>query len=141
MSLSNQIEYSKITLKRKIEEFLSQGRNKFYFREMVEEAHVSVRDAEDFLIPLLEENRIEGRLELRCPNCEADLGTFAKYHEIPQNAECEICGHKFQRSDECLNIVLEVTGTEFFRAQRIPTTSHQKNTHQITNGEIVERRC
>ena len=100
-----------------------------------------VSRAEDFLIPLLEENKIEGRLELRCPNCEADLGTFKKYHEIPEEIECEICGHKFPRSEEYLNIVLEVTGTKFFRAQRISSTSSQKKTHQTRNGEIIERGC
>lgn len=139
--MSSHIKSSKNSLKRKIEEFLSQGRSKFYFREMVEEAHVSVRDAEDFLLPLLEENKIEGALELRCPNCEADLGTFRKYYEVPKEIECEICGHKFPRSDDYLNIVLEVTGTKFFRTRRISSTSHQKNTHQTRNGEIVERRC
>lgn len=138
--MSNHTDYSKTTLKRKIEEFLSQGRNKFYFHEMVEEAQVSVRDAENFLIPLLEEGNIEGRLELRCPDCEAQLGTFKKYHEIPKKIECEICGHEFSRSDEYVNIVLEVTGTKFFRAQRISSTSHQGKTHQTGNTEIVERR-
>ena len=141
MSLSSHTEYSKITLKRKIEEFLAQGRTTFYFREMVEEAHVSVRDAEDFLLPLLEENKIEGKLELRCPNCEADIGTFRKYKEIPQEIECEICGHKFLRADEYLNIVLEVAGTKFFRTHSISSTSHQKETHQARNEEIAERRC
>lgn len=138
--MSNQTDYSKTTLKRKIEEFLSQGRSKFYFREMVEEAQVSVQDAENFLIPLLERGNIEGRLELRCPNCEAQLGTFKKYREIPEKIECEICGHEFSRSEENMNIVLEVTGTKFFRAQRISSTSHQEKANQTRNEEIVERR-
>ena len=128
-NLPNQIKCSHSSLKKKIERFLSEGRNKFYLREMVEEAHVSMRDAEDFLIPLLGENKIEGSLEVRCPNCGADQGTFKMYHEIPPEIECEICGHNFPRSDEYLNIVLEVKG-EFFRAQKISTSTHQKKTHQ-----------
>ena len=119
--MSNQTECSRSFLKKKIKEFLSQGRNKFYLHEIVEEAHVSVRDAEEFLIPLLEENKIEGNLEVRCPNCGADQGTFKKYHEIPPEMECEICGYEFLRSDEYLNVVLEVKG-KFFRAQKIPSS-------------------
>ena len=125
-------------MKRKIKEFLSQGRNKFYLREIVEEAHVSMRDAEDFFIPILEESKIEGSLEVRCPNCGADQGTFKKYHEIPSEIECEICGYEFPRSDEYLNIVLEVKG-KFFRAQKISTTSHRQKTHQIRNEQVTER--
>jgi len=124
-------------LKRKIREFISQGRNKFYLREIVEEAHVSMRDAEDFFIPILEENKIEGSLELRCPNCGADQGAFKKYHEIPPEIECEICSYKFSRSGEYVNIILEVKG-KFFRAQKISPASHRQKTQQIGNEQLVE---
>lgn len=127
--MPSRIECSRSFLRKRIKEFLSQGRNKFYLHEIVEETRISVCDAEDFLIPLLEENKIEGRLELRCPNCEADQGTYTKYHEIPPEIECEICGHKFPKSEEYLNIVLEVTG-KFFRTQKNSSTSHQKKAYQ-----------
>ena len=125
--MSNQTKCSKTSLEKKIEIFISQGKNKFYLREMVEEAHISVREAEDFLIPLLGEDKIEGSLEVRCPDCGADLGTFKKYHEIPSELECEICGHKFSRSDDYLNIVLEVKG-EFFRARKTSSPRHSEKT-------------
>lgn len=129
IGLRNQIDCSKNTLEKKIEEFISKGRNRFHLREMVEETHVSLREAEDFLIPLLEENKIEGKLELRCPNCEADQGSFKKFYEIPEETECEICGHKFSRSDEYLDILLEVRG-KFFRSQEIPFGIDREKTHQ-----------
>ena len=127
--MSNRTECSKSSLKKKIERFISQGRSRFYFREMVEEVHISVRDVEDFLVPLLEEGKFEGSLEMRCPDCGADLGTFKKFNEIPLEIECEICGHKFPRSDEYLNIVLEVKD-KFFRAQKTSSSPHTKRTDQ-----------
>lgn len=122
MNLSSPIRSSHNSLKKKIEDFLSQGRKKFYLHELVREAHVSIRDAEDFLIPILQENEVEGSLEVRCPNCEADQGTFKRYHEIPSEIECEHCGFVFPRSEDYLNILLEVKG-KFFRAQKITSTS------------------
>lgn len=136
--MPSQKKFSQSFLKRKIKEFISQGRSKFYLREMIEEAHVSMREAEDFLIPLLEENKIEGSLELRCPNCGADQGTFKKYHEIPSEMECEICGYEFPRSEDYINIVLEVKA-KFFRAQKITSASHSKKTHQTRNKQVAER--
>ena len=110
------------SLKKKIEEFLSQGRSKFYLHEIVKEASVTFREAEEFFIPLLEKDKIEGSLELRCPNCGADQGTFRKYDQVPSEVECEHCGYSFPRSEDYLNIVLEVKG-KFFRAQKIISTS------------------
>jgi hypothetical protein len=127
--LRNQIDCSKNSLERKIKEFISKGKKRFYLREMVEETDISMRDAEDFLIPLLEENKIEGKLELRCPNCEADQGSFKKFFEIPEETECEICGFRFPRSDEYLDIALEVRG-EFFRSQEISFGTDWEKTHQ-----------
>ena len=114
--MTSRTKSSQTSLARKIEEFVSKGRTKFYLREIVEEAKVSIREAEDFLIPLLERNKIEGSLELRCPNCGADQGTFKSYNEIPSETECEICGYEIQRSEDYADIVLEVKGG-FFRAQ------------------------
>jgi hypothetical protein len=90
---------------------------------MIQEIGVSLNVAEDFLIPLLEENSIEGKLELRCPNCEAQLGVFENYNQIPQENECDICSHQFPKSDEYLNILLEVKG-KFFRARRISSEAY-----------------
>jgi hypothetical protein len=136
--LGNQKEYSRSTLKKKLEEFVSQGRDKFYLREIVEEAHVTVVEAEDFFIPLLRENELEGNLEVRCPTCGADLGTYKRYPEIPEKLSCENCGTEFPRSDEYLNIVLEVKG-KFFRAQEISSTSHTSQTYQTRNERVIER--
>jgi len=137
--LPSQIESSHNFLKKKIEKFISQGRNRFYLSEMVEETHVPIRDVENFLIPLLEKNKIEGTLEVRCPNCGADQGTFKKYYEIPSEIECEICGYEFPRSDEYLNIVLEVKG-KFFRAQNVPSNLRRKDTHD-RRTKTAFRRC
>ena len=124
-------------MKKKLEEFVSQGRNKFYLREIVEEAQVTVVEAEDFFIPLLKENELEGNLEVRCPTCGADLGTYKRYPEIPEKLSCEICGTEFPRSDEYLNIVLEVKG-KFFRAQKITSVSYTQETYQTGNERVIE---
>jgi len=135
--MPNQIKSSRSFLKRKIEEFVSQGRNKFYLHEVVEQTHISMREAEDFFVPLLEENKIEGSLELRCPNCGADQGTFKKYHQIPEEVECEICGFEFPRSDDYINVVLEVKG-KFFRAQKNIPASHSKKINQTRDECAAE---
>jgi len=125
-------------LAKKLEEFLSQGRNKFYLRDIVEEAHVTVVEAESFFIPLLKENELEGNLEVRCPTCGAELGTYKRYPEVPEKLSCELCGTEFPRSDEYLNIVLEVKG-KFFRAQKISSMSYSEKTYQTRNERVVER--
>ena len=116
MGLQNQKESSRNSLRKKVEEFLSEGRSKFYLRDIVEEAHVSMLDAEDFFIPLLKENELEGSLEVRCPKCGAGLGIFKRYPEIPEELTCELCETEFPRSSDYVEIVLEVAG-KFFRAQ------------------------
>lgn len=121
--MQNQKNYSRNSLAKKLKEFLSQGRNKFYLRDIVEEAHVSLLDAEDFFIPLLKENELEGSLEVRCPNCGAELGTFKRYPEIPEELTCELCQTDFPRSSDFVEIILEVIGKKFFRAQEISSTS------------------
>jgi ribosomal protein S27E len=93
--------------------------------EFVQEANASIKDAEGFLIPLMREGKIKGKLEIRCPNCEKDLGTFGNLSEIPEEIECDICGYRFSRSLEYVEIILEVTG-EFFRAQNGTSNSCQK---------------
>jgi hypothetical protein len=91
-----------------------ESKPRIYFREILKEAKVSTQDLEDFLIPLLEEGKIEGSLEVHCPDCGADIGCFKKYKDIPKENECEYCGHSFPVSDDYLEILLEVKG-DFFR--------------------------
>lgn len=91
-----------------------QGKRRIYFRELLKEADVSTEDLEDFLIPLLGEGKIEGKLEVHCPDCGADLGSFKKYTDIPKENDCEICGHSNPLSDNYLEVLLEVKG-DFFR--------------------------
>jgi ribosomal protein S27E len=116
-------------LKRKLEEFISQGRNKFYLRDFAEEAHITIIEAEDFFMPLLKKSEIEGILEVRCPSCGASLGTYRKYFDIPEKITCEFCGEEFQRSDDFLEIVLEVKG-EFFRSQERSIEPYRKKTYE-----------
>ena len=136
--MHNQKKCSWISLVKKLEEFLSQGRNKFYLRDIVEEAHVPLVDAEDFFIPLLKENEVEGSLEVRCPNCATELGTFKRYPEIPEKLYCELCGTDFSKSSDYMEVVLEVTG-KFFRAQKISPPSYNEKTHQTRNEPAIER--
>jgi len=127
--LQDQKECLSNTLKRKLEEFISQGRNKFYLRDFAEEAHITIIEAEDFFMPLLKKSEIEGILEVRCPSCGASLGTYRKYFDIPEEITCEFCGEEFQRSDDFLEIVLEVKG-EFFRSQERSIEPYRKKTYE-----------
>ncbi len=90
------------------------GRKSITFRELRKKADVSTEELEDFLLPLLGEGVIEGKLEVRCSNCGADLGSYSKYTDVPKENDCEICGHSNPFSDDYLEIVLEVKA-DFFR--------------------------
>lgn len=139
MNLPNQKNCSQTSLRNKLEEFLSQGRTKFYLRDITEEASVRLIDSEDFFIPLLKENELEGSLEVRCPNCSAELGIFKEYPQIPKELHCELCETEFSRSSDYVEIVLEVT-EKFFRAQSNSfTTSYQKDDQERTKR--VPKRC
>jgi len=118
MNLRDRKNSSRNSLEKKLEEFVSEGRSKFYLFEIVEEANVSVLDAEDFFVPLLRGKKIEGKLEVRCPKCGAALGTYKRYPDVPEEITCELCETEFPRSSNVLEIILEVKG-EFFRAQEI----------------------
>jgi hypothetical protein len=126
--LIDQKNCSQNTLERKFEKFISQGRNKFYLRDFVEDAQVSLLEAEDFLIPLLKQDEVEGSLEVRCPSCGAELGTYRKYPDVPEEIACELCGEDFSRSSDSLEIVLEVKG-KFFRARERISGSDSEKTH------------
>jgi hypothetical protein len=109
------------------------GRKSITFRELRKKADVSTEELEDFLLPLLgEEGVIEGKLEVRCPNCGADLGSYSKYTDIPKKNDCEICGHSIPFSDNYLEIVLEVKG-DFFRGNDEPQPFTKRN---YTNEEL-----
>jgi hypothetical protein len=79
-----------------------QGRKEIYFRELKRKAEVSTEELEDFLLPLLGEGVIDGKLELRCPSCGADLGSFPRYTDIPKENYCENCRHSNPFSDNYL---------------------------------------
>ncbi|UCD40414.1 MAG: hypothetical protein JSV87_02470, partial [Candidatus Bathyarchaeota archaeon] len=116
---------------------VSKGRNQFYLRQIVEEASVSLIEAEDFFLPLMKQKEIEGKLEVRCPKCGAVLGTFRKYPEIPQELTCELCDARFPTSSDFLEIILEVTG-EFFRGPKRSSNLNQENPYKRRIASIVE---
>jgi ribosomal protein S27E len=124
-------------LESKLREFLSQDRSKFYLRDFVEHAKVSLLEAEDFFIPLLKENEIEGSLEVRCPSCGAELGIYKKYLDVPEEITCELCGEEFPRSSDFLEIVLEVKG-RFFRTREESPESDWEKAHERRTEEVVE---
>jgi DNA-directed RNA polymerase subunit RPC12/RpoP len=115
--LENQGACSQTTLEKILRLFISQGKKRFYLSDMTRESGVPLHEAENFFIPLLKENELEGKLEVRCPNCGAELGLYKTYPDVPKNLYCEFCGAEFSSQPEDLEIVLEVTG-KFFRAQR-----------------------
>ena len=135
--LTSQKECSRNILTRKIEDFLSQGKSKFYLRDITEETSVPLSEVEDFLLPLLKENGIEGTLEVRCPKCGADLGSFKKYPEIPKDIYCELCGTGSPMADEFLEIVLEIKG-KFFRAKKGSSQSDWQKTDKAGTEGIIE---
>ncbi|MCL5949891.1 MAG: hypothetical protein M1490_05380, partial [Candidatus Bathyarchaeota archaeon] len=109
-----------------------QEKKEIYFRELRKQAAVSTEELEDFLLPLLGEGTIDAKLELRCPNCGAELGTFTKYTDIPTENNCEMCGNSNPLSDNYLEIFLEVKG-DFFREFGEP----QPLTKNYTNEELA----
>ena len=130
MNLPNLTKHLKSSLEKQIESLVSQGKTKFYFREIIENAHITMGEAEDSLLPLLEKNKLEGSLELRCPECGADLGIYEKYTEIQKQINCEICSYEFPLSDDYLEIILEVKG-DFFRSRKTSSSSCFRKTIQI----------
>lgn len=107
---------SQNSLINKIEEYLQQGKRRFCLREISEDANVSLIEAENFFIPILKKNELEGSLEIRCPRCGTQIGTYKKYSEIPHEFECEFCEVSFPLSDNLLEVVLEVK-KNFFRTK------------------------
>jgi ribosomal protein S27E len=135
--LREQKNCSQNILESNLRELLSQGNSKFYLRDFVEHAKVSLLEAEDFFIPLLKENEIEGSLEVRCPGCGAELGIYRKYLDVPEEITCELCGEEFPRSSDFLEIVLEVKG-KFFRTREESPDSDWKKAHERKTAQVVE---
>lgn len=83
--MAYQNDYLQSSLKRKLRKFCSKGRTRFYLSEFAEEAKISILQAEDFFIPLFKANKVEGSLEVRCPNCGRDQGLFKTFPDIPED--------------------------------------------------------
>lgn len=111
-----QTKCSNSSLSKLLKQFLSEGKTRFYLSEFVDESNVPLSEVENYFIPFLGANKVEGKLEVRCPDCGKDLGIFARLPEIPEKIVCEFCGHEFAKATEYIEIVLEVK-KEFFRAQ------------------------
>jgi DNA-directed RNA polymerase subunit RPC12/RpoP len=114
--LSYPKDCSKSSLNNLLEQFISKGRTRFYLSEFAEESDCPIKEVEDYFIPLMGAGEIEGKLELRCPNCGKDFGLFRRTSDIPKSITCEFCGHKFTSSMEYTEIVLELK-KPFFRDQ------------------------
>jgi DNA-directed RNA polymerase subunit RPC12/RpoP len=114
--LSFQKDCSKNILSDLLKQYYHEGKTRFYVSEFAEESKCSIEEIEDFFIPLMGVGKIEGKIELICPNCGKDLGLFGKISEIPQNVSCGYCGHEFTKSEEYFEVVLEIK-TPFFRPE------------------------
>jgi len=119
-----------------LERFVKEGKTRFYLNEFVEDANITTRQAEDFFLPLLRKSKLEGELEVRCPNCGKDIGIYDKMSQIPEQIECEICGCSFGRSSEYIEIILEVKG-EFFRGPSYSPNSGQKTSNKRRPTQIA----
>lgn len=115
--MSRQNECLTSSLNKILKRFCSEGKTRFYLSEFVNEAKISIKEAEDFFIPLLGVGKIEGKLEVRCPNCGKDLGIFNRVYQIPERIVCEFCGEEFTRELEYIEIILEVK-EGFFRSEK-----------------------
>ncbi len=98
------------TLKR----FIAEGKIVFYFDDLVKQSKVPRRYAEEYLIPLLKKDSLEGKIEVRCPRCRRDQGIFKNLSSVPKEFTCDICDLDFSMHREDLQIILEVKG-DFFR--------------------------
>jgi DNA-directed RNA polymerase subunit RPC12/RpoP len=117
--------------------FYSEGKTRFYLSEIVEESSCSINEVEDFLIPLLGAGKIEGKLELRCPNCGKDFGLFNRYAEISDKITCEFCGYKFTKAMEFIEVVLEIK-KPFFRGQENQSNNDKEKSQQGRIEEAIE---
>lgn len=127
----------KTTLNETLKRFCSEGKKRFYLSEFTTQAKVSIREAEDFFLPLLKKGKLEGKLEVRCPSCGKDVEIYDRISQVPEEIECEICGYEFSKSMDYIEIILEVTG-EFFRDQRCSSNFDRKDSYKRRVTSIIE---
>jgi Holliday junction resolvase-like predicted endonuclease len=72
------------------------------------ESGASLDEVQDFFLPLLKDNEVEGSLEVRCPKCDSEMGTYRTYPSIPEKMYCEFCETSFEKTSECLDIIIEI---------------------------------
>jgi DNA-directed RNA polymerase subunit RPC12/RpoP len=121
-----------------LKQFISEGRTRFYLSEFAEESNCPIKEVEDYFIPLLGNGKIEGRLELRCPNCGKDFGLFSKISEIPKTVNCEFCGYRFASAVEFTEIVLELKKPFFRDHEIISDDTNRGRSQQKRIEEAVE---
>ena len=129
--MSRQKDYSKSSLEDSLKRLKETRDTRFYLSDFAERNGISLRSAEDFFLPLLRANEVEGTLEVKCPHCGRGQGFFKRLSEIPDEFACEICGYDFPPSEECLEIVLEVKG-KFFHARNLSSRSDREEGDERT---------
>jgi len=127
----------KNTLNKTLNRFCVEGIKRFYLSEFIDEAKVSMQEAEDFFLPLLKKGKFEGKLEVRCPSCGKDVEIYDRISQIPEEIECEICGFEFYKSMEYIEIILEVKN-KFFRDQRCASNLNRKSSHERRVTSVIE---
>jgi hypothetical protein len=125
------------TLNKTLKKFYAEGKNRFYLSEFITEAKVSIREAEDFFLPLLKKGKLEGKLEVRCPCCGKDVEAYDRMSQVPEEIECEICGCRFSKSKEYIEIILEV-GDKFFRDQKCSSYFDRKDSYTRRATSVTE---
>ena len=128
------------TLNKLLRKFCREGKTRFYLSEFAEESNRPINEVEDYFIPLLGAGNIEGKLEVRCPNCGKDIGLFNRLSEIPENITCEFCGHNFSKAMEYIEMVLEIK-ERFFRDQESLSCSNNRESDQQKAIKKVAERC
>lgn len=134
--MPHQKGYSKSSLEESLKKLRETRETRFYLSDFAESNGISLRSAEDFFLPLLRANEVEGTLEVKCPHCGRGQGFFKRLSEIPDEFACEICGYDFPPSEECLEIVLEVKG-KFFRARDLSARSDKEEGDERTVEDDV----
>jgi hypothetical protein len=143
MNLHIQKDYLTI-LNKTIKKFSSEGKNIFYLEDLIREAGITEKQAEESLIYLLRKNSLEGRVEVICPRCGRDQGQYERFSQIPSELTCEICQYEFPAQIEAFQVVLEVK-EEFFRKStekienRINTISTKEELYSLLNASLSEK--
>ena len=76
-------------------------KKEFSSSEVVDSLGISVNDVRPILSQLCDEEIINARINVRCPECDTDFGRFDSKSEVPKNVEkCFSCGHEFEMRDK-----------------------------------------